>query len=125
MQFHTVFDDQFSIVASVEKETDPLAQWEELCLESSVRIRTDTSPSHLGNDWLTDEEQEIKICNLQRETTIWDAVLLRIGPKPHDARAAPVEREHAPTSDPTSVDPPTPSGLSIDQGDTTPRVSSI
>jgi hypothetical protein len=51
--------------------------------------------------------------------------LLRIDPKPHDARSAPVEREHAPTPDPTSGNPPTSSGISIGQGDTTPRLSNI
>jgi hypothetical protein len=37
MQFHVVFDDKFSTVISIEKETYTPPHWEELCLESSVR----------------------------------------------------------------------------------------
>jgi hypothetical protein len=141
IQFHVVFDEQFSTVASIEKETYPPVHWEELCLKSSVRITTDNPPYHLDDDWLTEEEQEVKRHNLQRETTIRDATLLRIDPKPHDTRAAPMDREQAPQPVPTNgaapaerekaphpvpmnVTRPTPYAI-VDNENTTPRVSNI
>jgi hypothetical protein len=118
MQYHVVFDNQFSTVTSIEKETDPPAHWKGLFLENSMQITAGNLSAHLGDDWLTYEEQEVKRRDLQRETTIWDATFLQIDPKPHDARASPVEREHDPTSDPTSVNSPTSSGINVDQVET-------
>jgi hypothetical protein len=54
-KFHVVFDDQFITASSVERETEPPDHWEELCLENSSQILTDTESSHLHNDWLSPE----------------------------------------------------------------------
>jgi hypothetical protein len=49
-QFHVVFDDKFTTVASIGRETDPPSHWEELILTSSVKITADDPPSHLIDD---------------------------------------------------------------------------
>jgi hypothetical protein len=40
-QFHVVFNDQFTTVSSIERETEPPDHWEELCLENSSQILSD------------------------------------------------------------------------------------
>jgi hypothetical protein len=54
-QYHVVFDDQFTTVSSIEREMDPPSHWEDLCLESAVRIVTDHPTTYLKDDWLTEE----------------------------------------------------------------------
>jgi hypothetical protein len=39
-QYHVVFYDQFTTVSSIEREMDPPSHWEDVCLESAVRIVT-------------------------------------------------------------------------------------
>jgi hypothetical protein len=58
--FHVVFDDLFTIVPSIDTDNDPPEHWEELCLESSTHIMLDSPPDHLNDDWLPEEELEIK-----------------------------------------------------------------
>jgi hypothetical protein len=41
-QFQVVFDDQFTTISSIERETEPPDHWEELCLKNSSQILTDT-----------------------------------------------------------------------------------
>jgi hypothetical protein len=52
-QCHVVFYDQFTTVSSIEREIDPPSHWEDLCLESAVRIVTDHPTTYLKDDWLT------------------------------------------------------------------------
>jgi hypothetical protein len=59
-QFHVVFDDQFTTISSIKRETELPDHREEICLENSPQILTDNQSSHLHNDWLSPEEQEEK-----------------------------------------------------------------
>jgi hypothetical protein len=54
-QFHVVFENQFTTVSSIESEMDPPDHWEELCLENSSKILTDTDFVHLQNDCISHE----------------------------------------------------------------------
>jgi hypothetical protein len=54
-QYHVVFNDQFTTVSSIEREIDPPSHWEDLCLESAVRIMTYHPTTYLKDDWLTEE----------------------------------------------------------------------
>ena len=51
-QFHVVFDDSFSTVASIERESNPPDHWADLCLENTLYIPTESSatPLHLQDD---------------------------------------------------------------------------
>jgi hypothetical protein len=76
-QHHVVFDDHFSIVSSVERETDPPEHWADLCLEQSTYIPTDdgehgapTSAFLLDDNWLTPEELEVKGRSTTRQNAI-------------------------------------------------------
>jgi hypothetical protein len=52
-QFHVVFDDIFTTVPSIERETEPPEHWVEICLENSTHIIVDSPPENLNDDWLT------------------------------------------------------------------------
>jgi hypothetical protein len=92
-QYHAVFDDQFTTVSSIEREIDPLSHWEDVCLESAVRIVTDHPTTYLKDDWFTEEELEEKRRDLQMEKAIRETSLQRINPQPHEAR---LQREQYP-----------------------------
>jgi hypothetical protein len=47
-QFHVVFNDLFTTVPSIERETAPPDHWEELCLENSTHIMLYSPPEHLN-----------------------------------------------------------------------------
>jgi hypothetical protein len=56
-QFHVVFDDYFSTVSSIDKDTDPPDHWTDVCLDNTIRIATDDmSNLSLHDEWLTEEE---------------------------------------------------------------------
>ena len=58
-QYHVVFDDRYSTVASINVDDKPPSDWEDLCLEKSLHVPTDDMPAmppHLHDDWLTDAE---------------------------------------------------------------------
>jgi hypothetical protein len=92
-QYHVVFYDQFKTISSIEREMDPPSHWEDLCLESAVRIVTDHPATYLKDDWLKKEELEEKHRDLQREKSIREATLQIINPQPHEAR---LQREQYP-----------------------------
>ena len=73
-QYHVVFDDHFSTVTSVAREEDPPGHWDELCLEHTTYIHTESSASdtiaYLEDDWLTPPERVIKERQLQRQDTV-------------------------------------------------------
>jgi hypothetical protein len=52
-QYHVVFYHQFTTVYSIDREMDPPSYWEDMCLESAVRIVTDHPTTYLKDDWLT------------------------------------------------------------------------
>jgi hypothetical protein len=54
-QYHVVFYDQVTTVSSIEREIDHPSHWEDLCLESAVRIVNDHPTTYLKDDWLTEE----------------------------------------------------------------------
>jgi hypothetical protein len=85
-KYHVVFYDQFTTVSSIEREIDPPSHWEHLWLESEVRIVNDHPTTYLKDDWLTEEELEEKLRDLQREKAIRENTLQRINPQPHEAR---------------------------------------
>ncbi len=69
-QYHVVFDDRYSTVASINVDDKPPSDWEDLCLEKSLHVPTDDMPAmppHLHDDWLTDAEREVKYRDLQRK----------------------------------------------------------
>jgi hypothetical protein len=103
-QFHVVFDDQFTTVSSVERETEPPDHWEELCLENSSHILTDTESSNPLNDWLSPEEQEEKRRDIQRDTTIRDSQMRRLNTKPHPSQTR-EQRERPRSVTPTPESP--------------------
>jgi hypothetical protein len=126
-QYHLVFDDQFTTVSSIEREMDTPSHWEDLCLESAVRIVTDHPTTYLKDDWLTEEELEEKRHDLQREKAIRETTLQRINPQPHEAR---LQREQSPqtesNTEPTSVGIPNsvtfePTIIQCHQENSTPR----
>jgi hypothetical protein len=56
-----VFDDHFSTVPSVERETDPPDHRADLCLDNAINITTDdTTILTLHDDWLTEDEGLLK-----------------------------------------------------------------
>jgi hypothetical protein len=113
--FNVVFDDQFTTVSSIERETEPPDHWEELCLENSSQILTDTESSHLHNDWLSPEEQEENRRDQQRETMICDSQMRRLNTEHHLSRTR-EQREP-----PRSVTPaPESPHNNVDERSTTP-----
>ena len=54
-QFHVVFDDLFSTVASVERQEDLPSHWNDLCLEQSEFIPLD-KPVPLTPEWLSEAD---------------------------------------------------------------------
>ena len=72
-QFHVVFDDRFSTVASIGPNDDPPEHWASLCLENVTYVPTDSSeerPVHLHDDWLTPSERARKYRDQQRSSQI-------------------------------------------------------
>jgi hypothetical protein len=59
-QFLVVFDDIFTTVPSIERENEPPEHWADLCLENSTHIMVDSPIEHLGDEWLNEEELELK-----------------------------------------------------------------
>jgi hypothetical protein len=55
-QSRVVFDDIFTTVPSIERETEPTEHWADLCLENSTHIIVDSPVEHVGDYWLNDEE---------------------------------------------------------------------
>jgi hypothetical protein len=72
-QFHFIFDDQFSTLASIERESEPMSHREELGLDNSLQVTIDDPSHYLDSNWMTDEERKCKGCDLQRKTTIREA----------------------------------------------------
>jgi hypothetical protein len=51
--FHgVVFDDLFTTLPSIERDTAPHDHWEELCLENLTHSMLDLPPEHLDDEWL-------------------------------------------------------------------------
>jgi hypothetical protein len=72
-QYHVVFDDSFSTVASIGKDEDPPEYWDDLCLENTTYIPNDSNtdtPMHLQDDWLTSDEHAQKQRELHRQQRI-------------------------------------------------------
>ena len=72
-QYHVVFDDEFSTVKSIERETEPPPFWDDLCLENTTYIPVETpadQPAHLSDDWLNEEERIVKLRNIARREEI-------------------------------------------------------
>ncbi|KAI2499350.1 hypothetical protein MHU86_15132 [Fragilaria crotonensis] len=72
-QYHVVFDDRYSTVTSIGSDDDPPSDWDDLCLDNSLYVPTDTAPDtpvHLHDDWLTDAEREVKYRDLQRQDRV-------------------------------------------------------
>jgi hypothetical protein len=118
-QFHVVFDDSFSTVTSLEREDDPPAFCNDLCLENTVYVPTEVTNVngiHLADDWLTDVERTQKQRELQRREEIRLRLLPRLTPAlgstPDPAPSTPLIVEHtpvvAPVATPVAVPPPTP-----------------
>jgi hypothetical protein len=59
-QFHVVFADLFNTITYIERETEPPDHWAELCLEKSTHIMLDSPPENLNDEWLNEEELEVK-----------------------------------------------------------------
>jgi hypothetical protein len=78
-QFHVVFDDLFTTVPSIERETTPPDHWAELCLENSTHIMLDSPLEHLNDEWLTEDELETKRRRLNRDERIIGATEQRYG----------------------------------------------
>jgi hypothetical protein len=72
-KFHVVFDDMFTTVPSIERETEPPDHWAELYLENSTHIMLDSPREKLNDEWLTEEELEIKRRRLNRDEIIREA----------------------------------------------------
>jgi hypothetical protein len=68
-QFHVVFDDLFSTVASIGREEEPPSHWQDLCLHSHY-VATDDDHSHLEDQWLTPQERESKRRQIEHETKV-------------------------------------------------------
>ena len=74
-QYHVVFDDRYSTVASIGRDEDPPFNWADLCLENTLYVPAETSPDspmYLHDDWLTEPEREVKHRELQRQNRVRD-----------------------------------------------------
>jgi hypothetical protein len=72
-QYHVVFDDRYSTVASIGDDDDPPSDWDDLCLDNSLYVPADAAPDtpqHLHDDWLTEAEREVKHRDLQRQDRV-------------------------------------------------------
>jgi hypothetical protein len=79
-QFHVVFDDLFTTVTIyIDRENEPPEHWAELCLQKSTHLMLDSTPEHLNDDWLTEEELEIKHRRQNRDEIIREATEQRYG----------------------------------------------
>jgi hypothetical protein len=60
-QFNVVFDDIFTTMPSIKRETEPPEHWEDFCLENSTQMIVDAPVENMGDDeWLAEEELETK-----------------------------------------------------------------
>jgi hypothetical protein len=59
-RFHVVSDDKLLTVESILRESDPSSHWEELSLENSWQVPVDDPYLYVDNEWLTNEERELK-----------------------------------------------------------------
>jgi hypothetical protein len=78
-QFHVVFYDLFTTVPSIERETALPDHMAELCLENLTHIMLDSPPEHLNDEWLTEEELEIKRRRISRDEIIRETTEQRYG----------------------------------------------
>ena len=72
-QYHVVFDDRYSTVASIGDDDDPPSDWDDLCLDNSLYVPADAAPDtpqHLHDDWLAEAEREVKHRDLQRQDRV-------------------------------------------------------
>jgi hypothetical protein len=72
-QFHVVFADLFTAVPSIERDIEPPDHWADLCLENSTHIMVDSPIEHLGDEWLNEEELELKRRRQNRDELIREA----------------------------------------------------
>jgi hypothetical protein len=72
-QFHLVFDDLFTTVPSIERETEPPDHWADLCHENSTHIMVDSPKEHVVDEWLNEEELELKRRRQNRDERIREA----------------------------------------------------
>ena len=70
-QFHVVFDKLFSTVPSIGREEEPPSHWEDLCLENTQLIPTDT-PIRLSREWRSGVDAEEEFCLNQRPNRVRD-----------------------------------------------------
>jgi hypothetical protein len=91
-QFHVVFDDYFTTVASISDDDNPPDVWEDLCLENSLHIATEDNNQentldsfiYLNDDWLTNEELRAK----QRAAVRTSSISQAYGERQVPARAS-------------------------------------
>jgi hypothetical protein len=76
-QSHVVFDDIFTTVSSIERETEPPEHWVYVCLINSTHIMVDSPIENLGDEWLNEEELEIKRRRHNRDERIREATKQR------------------------------------------------
>ena len=80
-QYHVVFDNLFTTVESLARESDLPDHWADLCLKNTLYILTDAQGSllHLQDEWLTPAEHSVKqrdsqetqvICNTFADATL-------------------------------------------------------
>jgi hypothetical protein len=77
--FHVVFDDLFTTVPSIERDTEPHEHWEELCLENSTHVILDYPSNKLNDEWMTEEELEVKRRSQTHDENIREATEQRHG----------------------------------------------
>jgi hypothetical protein len=125
-QFHVVFADLFNTIPFIERETEPTDHWAELCLEKSTHIMLDSPPENLNDEWLTEEELEIKrrrhTCyEIIREASdkiyVGASVTHRLGDS--SSAEAPSQETHYQNSSPDSLTD------TITIGDNAPRASNM
>ena len=82
-QFHVVFDDYFSTVTSVERETDPPDHWADLCLDNAISITKDDATNlSLHDDWLTEDKCLLNARILTRNNAV-RSTMNSVIPLPH------------------------------------------
>ena len=108
-QFHVVFDDRFSTVASIERENEPPDHWDQLCLENSISIpvEKDSAAAFLDDGWLSPAEREKKRRELERLDRLRPIQTHRHVPiPPSTATRAPTTRTAEVPVPPAVVEPP-------------------
>jgi hypothetical protein len=80
-QFHVVFDDLFTTVPSIERETEPPDHWADVCLENSTRIMMDSPIENLGDEWSKKRNWKSSVVvkigmkELERRTAVYRAFI--------------------------------------------------